>query len=180
MSGLVMPSNLPSFETMESVAELKNKGISDSQVAKQLKMQRKEVISIYETYKSLLVNDQEARDRAMDLLNVMVEQYDHLIAETHVVIDKLRNQMFDEKYAAQELKALTIIGDFIAKRLALVQQAGLLEASEIGDEYAEIEEKANILMGILRTDLCDDCRKKVKDKFAAATNQVEAIVVYDE
>lgn len=180
MSGLVKPSNLPSFEEMEKVARLKNRGINDAQVAKRLNLQRKEVISIYNHYKDILRGDQEARDRAMELLTVMVDQYDTLIAETYDVIERLQGSNFDEKYAGQEIKALGLVGDFIAKRLQMVQQAGLLEASEIGDEYAEIEDKANILMGILRHDLCDACRKKVKDKFAVVTGKVEAVQVFED
>ena len=168
------------FENIEKVAELKNQGVKDTQIGKILGLQRKEVIAYYEDYKTLLKNDSDAHDRAMDLLNVMVEQYDHLIGEYWSLIKKIRLETFDDKYAGQENKALSQIGDLIAKRLDAVQKAGLLEAGELGSEYADIEEKANLLISILRSDLCNDCRARVKDKLAVATNQVEAVVVYEE
>lgn len=176
----IMPVNMDHFATIEKVAELKHRGVSDTQIAKQLNLMRKEVISYYEDYKTLLRNDSDAHDRAMDLLNSMVVQYDELIAEYWTLVGKIRSETFDDKYAGQENKALAQIGDLIAKRLDAVQKAGLLEAGEIGSEYAEIEEKANLLISILRSDLCNDCRMRVKDKLAVATNQVEAVVVYDE
>lgn len=177
---LVMPSNLPSFDDIEQVAKLKNKGITDTMVSKITGFQRKEVQALYGHYKEMLKGDTEARDRAMDLLNVMIEQYDQLIKEYWDLVEKIRNENFDDKYANQENKALAAIASLIKDRLSAVQQAGLLEAGEMGDEYAEIEEKANLLISILRSDLCDDCRKRVQRKLQVATNQVEAVVIYDD
>lgn len=180
MSGLVKPSNLPSWDEIEKVASLKNKGWTDAAVAKSTGLLRKEVKSLYQHYRELLVNDGEARDRAIDMLNVMIEQYDVLIKEHWELISKIRNESFDDKWSAQEAKVMAQVGDLIAKRMDMVQKAGILEATEMGDEYAEIEEKANLLISILRSDLCNDCRKRVQHKLQVATNQVEAVVVYPD
>lgn len=175
----IIPANLDIFDTIEKVAKLKNKGVSDTAIGKQLGLQRKEVVNYYADYKTLLRNDSESHELAKDLLNVMIKQYDELIYDTHKLIEKIRGEQFDDKYANQEAKALGMIGDFIAKRLDLVQKAGLLEASDIGDEYAEMQEKTDLLIGILRSDLCTDCKMKVKDKLSIVTNKVESVVIYD-
>lgn len=176
----LVPANMDRFDMMERVAKFRMKGDSDTKVAKALGIPRKVVIELFDEYKLMLANDRDARDRAMDLLNLMVEQYDELISDSHKLLEKIQNETFDDKYANQEAKVLGLISDLIAKRLKAVQDAGLLEASDIGDEYAEIEEKANLLISILRNDLCEDCRNRVRDKLAVATNQVEAIIVEDD
>ncbi len=176
----IMPVDMAHFEIIEKVAAMKNMSKTDTAVAKQLGLTRVQVKQYYQDYKTALANDSGAHERAMDLLNVMIEQYDMLIDDSYSLLTKIRAENFDDKYANQEAKVLALIGEFIAKRLKAVQDAGLLENSELGDEYADMEEKANILMSILRNDLCADCRIKVKDKFAVATNQVEAVVVYED
>lgn len=175
----IMPVDMSHFKHIEDVAVLKNKGVNDTQVAKQLGLTRVQVKQYYQDYKVALANDSDAHNRAMDLLNIMIDQYDTLIDDYYELLKKIRNEPFDDKYAGQENKALAMIGQLIKDRLNAVQQAGLLEAHEMGDEYAEMEEKANLLISILRSDLCDDCRSKVKDKLSIATNQVESVVVYD-
>lgn len=168
------------YEQMEKVAKLRMYGTNPTAVAKQLGLQRKVVIELYDDYKEILRRDGESQDRALDLLNLMIEQYDGLIEDTHKLLEKIRDQQFDDKYANQEAKALGLIGEFIAKRLDAVQKAGLLDNDALGDELADMEEKAALLIDILRNDLCDVCRRHVAEKLQKVTQKVEAVVVYDD
>jgi hypothetical protein len=176
----IIPFDSDRRDTMEQVAILRMQGQTDNAIAKQLNIPRKEVKQLFNEYKDILVKDGESRDRAKDALNVMVEHYDVLIKESYGILDDLKNENFGHQIAAQMTAVLKNVADLEAKRLDAWQKAGLLDNSELGDELADMEEKAQLLIGILRNDLCVTCRKKVAQKLQGATNVVEAVVVYDE
>jgi hypothetical protein len=168
------------FDKMEQVAVLRMQGQTDTAIAKKLEIPRKMVKELFNEYKDVLVQDTESRDRAKDALNVMVEHYDHLIKESYEILNDLKGENFSHQVAAQMTAVVKNVADLEAKRLDAWQKAGLLDNSELGDELAEMEEKAQMLINILRNDLCPNCRKTVAEKLQKATNVVEAIVVYDE
>jgi hypothetical protein len=77
------------------------------------------------------------------------------------------------------LNALKLVADLEAKRLDALQKAGLLDAAEMGDHVADMEEKMGIMVSILRNDLCPECKRTVAQKLQQVTNQVEAVRVYE-
>lgn len=162
---------------MERIADLKFQGYSETQIAKQLEMKRKDVIILFDEYKDILTSDSEARDMARDHLNQMVKHYDSLIRKFYELVEEINLLNFSHQVAAQKNAALKAIADLEAKRLDALQKAGLLDSAELGDELAEMEEKHAILISILRDDLCFDCKQRVGDKLSRVTNQAEAIDV---
>lgn len=181
LSGIV-PVESNRFEHMEKVADLTLEGRSATFISKQLSIPRKEVIALQNEYRTALASDQEARDLARDHLNMMVKHYDSLIAKFYDLVDEIDGLTFSHQVAAQKNAALKAIADLDAKRLDALQKAGLLESSELGDELAEAEEKREILIGILRNDLCPACQAKVAEKLTRVSGQVEIVateVIHD-
>ncbi len=169
------------FHLMEEVVELMRKhGGSETKVARELKIPRKDVISLHQQYRDLLINDSEARDMARDHLNLMVKHYDGLIAKFYDLIEDLESISFGHMVAGQISGALKAIADLEKSRLDALQKAGLLEGADLGDELAERERREQVLIEILRNDLCNVCRGVVAQKLTGLTNTVEAVVVYDE
>lgn len=167
------------FEQMEKVADLSMKGKSATAISKELGIPRKEVMVLQEDYRTALANDAEARDMARDHLNMMVKHFDKLIKKLYELVDEIDSLDFGHQVAAQKNAAIRSIADLEAKRLDALQKAGLLDSAELGDELADMEEKQDILINILRNDLCPSCQMRVANKLSRVTGKVEAAADYD-
>jgi len=176
----LIPVDSDRFESMEQVANLRLTGMTDTAVAKELGLKRKVVIELWNEWKDALSKDTQARDAARDHLNQMVQHYDRLIKRYYDLLKDLQNETFGHQVAAQINSALKQIADLEAKRVDALQKAGLLDANDLGDELAEMEERQQILIDILRNDLCGNCRIVVAQRLQKVTHVVEATVVYDD
>lgn len=180
MTDLVRVTDSDNWNQIEKIADLKHSGMTDTAVAKKMGMKRVEVIELYKEYKSVLRNDPEAQERAKDQLNQMMVHYDKLIRKTYDLLGELEDEPFDQHIAGQRNKNIALIADLEAKRLDMLQKAGILDAADLGDELAEMEEQRDMVLEILRDDLCPECRRTVMEKLSNLTNKTEVVVVYDE
>jgi hypothetical protein len=162
---------------MEKVAEYTLMGYSATAISKELNIPRKEVMVLQEDYRTALAEDSQARDMARDHLNSMGKHYDSLIKKFYDLVDEIDTLVFSHNVAAQKNAALKAIAELEAKRLDAYQKAGLLDSAELGDELAEMEEKQQILIDILRSDLCPDCRYNISTKLSRVTGRTEAVTV---
>lgn len=163
------------FENMERVAEMTMQGLSATAISKQTGIARKEVILLQEDYRVALSNDSEARDMARDHLNMMVKHFDGLIKRFYDLVDEIDTLDFGHQVAAQKNAALKAIGELEAKRVDALQKAGLLESAELGDELAEAEEKRDILVNIIKEEVCPACRIKIGQSIARVSGQVDTV-----
>lgn len=168
------------FKEMERVASHMLKGHSEFKTARDLSLKVVEVRSLWGAYKERLENDSYSRDAARDHLNLMIVQYDELLVQLHDNLKALDGLVYDEKISAQKVATARTIADLQAKRVDLLQKAGLLDAGDLGDELAEREKQEAALVDILRNDLCDDCRAVVAVKLQKVTKNVEATQVFEE
>jgi hypothetical protein len=162
------------YKQMEDVAKQIMKGHSELKVARDLGLKVTEVKALWGQYKDLLHNSL-AVDAARDQLNVMVEQYNDLTAKLYRNLEDLETLNYDDKISAQVNTTTRNIGDLLAKRVDLLQKAGVLEGTDLGAELAEMEEKQAILIDILRNDLCEKCQATVARRLKEVTGQVEAV-----
>lgn len=167
------------FKFMESVAELHLKNRSPYQIARELGIKVVEAKAAIAQWEEIVRNDMDSRDAARDHLNAMVKRYELLMHEAQDNLDNLKAMVFDEKVSAQINSTLKNIADFDAKRVDLLQKAGLLDAHDLGDELAEREEREAMIIEILRNDLCKSCQNHVKDKLTVLSGVVEGTVVDD-
>lgn len=179
MSDLIRLADSERWTTIEEVARLKHRGLTDTAIAKQLGLTRVETQNLYNEYKDILSNDQESRDRARDQLNLMVAHYDILIKKLYDLLDELDQENFTHQIGGQKVSAIKQIGDLEAKRLEAMQKAGILDASDLGDELALMEEQRDMVLDILRNDLCPVCRKNVMEKLGVISRQAEVVVQYE-
>ena len=153
------------FKLIEDVADLHVKGISPYTIARRLSIKVVEAKAAIQQWETIIQNDMDSRDAARDYLNKLVAHYDTLISKAHENLDELDTMTFDEKVSAQRNATMKNIADFEAKRVDLLQKAGLLDAGELGDELAEREEREALdFLEILRNDLCTDCKIHVRDQ----------------
>lgn len=165
------------FKEMEEVASHMMKGASEYQTARRTGLKVVEVRALWSEYKDRLNQDTLARDAARDYMNMMVRQYDELIQKAHENLAELEELVFDEKVSAQINATIKNIGDLQAKRVDTLQKAGLLDAHDLGDELAEREEREEMILRILREDLCGHCKMVVRDRISELTGNVEGTIV---
>lgn len=177
------PQDAKYFKNLSSVAELTMAGNSITSIMRETGLPRKEVTALQEQWKESLIHENEARDRALDALNVMVEHYNSLIAKTYSALEQIEDDLTlhgtTPQRIQQKLNAVKLVADLEKQRLDALQKAGLLDMSEMGDEMAKQEDKQEKLINILRHDLCPDCRKTVALKLQEITGKVEVVVVHD-
>lgn len=180
------------FQNMEEIIKRHLKGHSDLKIARDLNIKMVEVGKNVSMWRELIQKDMESRDSARDHLNEMVHRYESLIKTLNDNLETLKaindKGEEDERFKNSKFEAISgqinttvrNIADLDAKRVDLLQKAGLLDNADLGDELAEREAREEALINILRNDLCPDCRMVVARKLQTITNQVEAVVVYDE
>lgn len=167
---------------MEEVSKLSIQGFNETQIAKETGLQRKVVVELLREYREILRDDEASRERARDALNAMDQHYNILIKKTWDTINEIEEQIQERpshQLIAQKLSAVKTLSDLEAKRVDALQKAGILDANDLGEELAELERQRDIIVNILRKDLCQDCKKKTARSLADVTGQAEVVVVYD-
>lgn len=173
---IILPEDITDnirFEMMEKVAERMLMGENATNIAKSLKIPRKEVIALQQEYRMVLTQDNEARDLARDYLHQMVEHYTKLIKKFYDLVDEIEILDFNHQVAAQKNAALKAIAELEAKRVDALQKAGLLESAELGDEIAQWEEEKETMLSVLR-DLCPNCQSQVGSRLTALRGGIVA------
>ncbi len=166
------------FDKIKRVADLYVDGVtSPYTIARRLNIKVVEARQAIDQWHEVLRNDQESRDAARDALNVMVQRYDLLLTEANRNLQDLKSLTFDSDVASKINATIKLIGELDAKRVDLLQKAGLLDAHDLGDELAEREERETILINILRNHLCEDCKVEVAHQLGKVTGQVESVRV---
>lgn len=165
------------FEYIEEVARLRMEGQTEAAISKKLGIPRKEVKAMYEDWTTMIIHDAQSKDLAREHLYRMVEHYDSIVKRSYDLLAELEQEQFTHQISAQRNTTLKNIAEFEAKRLDFLQKAGLLDFNEIGNEMAAMEEKAAILIDILKTSLCSACSATVMQRLSEVTNSVEGVVV---
>lgn len=112
-------------------------------IAKELKISRKEVLGYIEEFRDVAKNSKELQDRALDALHEYDATLNRVIEESWA----LHNHTGDEKIQATMLKT---IADVERQRVETLQKAGLYSDSALGDELADMEEKAQAIKELLK------------------------------
>jgi hypothetical protein len=163
------------FDQMNSVVNELLKGNTPSQISRNLELTRVQVENHIKTWKEMTRDNTVIRDRAKEALAGADEHYNMLIKEAWKSVE--------DADAAGELgnknTALKLIADIEAKRIDMLNKAGVLEDTSMADQILQSEKKQEILVSILRdvTSSCDKCKWEVASRLKEVTGQVEAVDV---
>jgi len=163
------------FDQMNKVVEELLKGSTSSQIAKTTGLTRVQVDNHIQTWKSLVQDNNAIKARAKEALAGADEHYNMLIKEAWRTLEQADLQ----DALPVKTQALKLIADIEAKRIDMLNKAGVLENNDMADEILESERKQEILVGILRdvTSSCDHCKWEVSKRLSQVTGQVEAVVI---
>ena len=163
------------FDQMNKVVEELLKGNSPAQIVRSLGLTRVQVDNYIDAWKGFVHDNTAIRERAKEALAGADEHYNMLIKEAWDVVN--------EAGVAAELNtknaALKLIADIEAKRIDMLNKAGVLENDSMASEILESERKQELLVNILKevTANCDKCKWEVARRLSEVTGQVEAVSV---
>ena len=151
------------------------KGNDPTQISKELDLPRQKVVGYIKEWQQMAADNAAIRARAKEALVAADTHYSHLIRKAYEVID--------DATTVGNLNAKTsgikLVLDIEAKRIEMLQKAGLLENKELAEEMMEIERKQDILKKIL-LDIASDhpeIRDKIMSKLSEISREGEATVV---
>lgn len=161
------------FDAMNKVVEELLKGNSPTQIAKSLSMRRVDVLDLIQEWKSIIHNDNSIHVRAKEALAAADQHYAMIINRAWETVEQAdSNQQYNTKASA-----LKLVADTEAKRMDMLNRAGLLENNEVADRLIETERKQKLLMDILRevSSHCQHCKYEVAQRLSQVSNKVEVI-----
>jgi len=163
------------FDQMNKVVEELLKGSTPTQIARTLELTRVQVENHIKTWKEFVQDNNAIKARAKEALAGADEHYSMLIKEAWRTVEQA-DQQDALNVKAQSLK---LIADIEAKRIDMLNKAGILENNDMTDQILESERKQEILVGILKdvTSSCDHCKWEVSKRLSQVTGQVEAVVI---
>ena len=165
------------FDQMNKVVEELLKGSTPASIARTLDLTRVQVDSHIQTWKELVQDNSAIKARAREAFAGADEHYNMLIKEAWRTVEQA--DMQDAlNVKAQSLK---LIADIEAKRIDMLNKAGVLENNDMADQILESERKQEVLISILRdvTSSCEHCKWEVSRRLSEVTGQVEAVVISD-
>jgi len=163
------------FDQMNKVVEELLKGNTPAAIARTLELTRVQVDMHINTWKVLVQDNTAIKARAKEALAGADEHYSLLIKEAWRTVEQADAQ------DALNVKAqsLKLIADIEAKRIDMLNKAGVLENNDITDQILESERKQEVLVNILKevTSNCEKCKWEVSKRLSEVTGQIEAIVI---
>ena len=165
------------FDQMNKVIEELLKGNTPAQISRTLELTRVQVETHISTWKEFVQDNSAIKARAKEALAGADEHYNMLIKEAWNTVSQADAQ------EALNVKAQTLklIADIEAKRIDMLNKAGVLENDSMVNELLETERKQDLLVKILKevTANCDKCKWEVSKRLSEVTGQVEAVIIND-
>lgn len=159
------------------IIDMYGKGHNATVIAKSLGLQRKQVVSTIDDWRTSVISSDEAKEQAKESLAKMQHSYDLILTRLWETVEQA-DMTADIKTKTTTLKA---IADVQAKLVDVLQKAGLMDDAALGDELAETERKQAILVGIIKevSSDCPKCKIEIASRLANLTGHPQPIIVVD-
>jgi len=163
------------LDDVNRVVEKYLQGIEPTQISKELAMPRQKVVSYINEWKQMASDNAAIRARAKEALVGADTHYNKLIQKAYEVIDDATTTA----NLSAKTAAIKLVLDIEAKRIDMLQKAGLLENKELAEEMLEIERKQDILVNILK-DIASEypqIRDEIMRRLSSVAREKEVITV---
>lgn len=154
------------------------KGSDPTKISKELSIPRQKVVSYLNEWKAMAADNAAIRARAKEALVVADTHYSKLIEKAYEVIDEATmTANLNAKSGA-----IKLVMDLESRRIDMLQKAGLLENKELAEEMLEIENRQEILIGILKDIAAEhpEIRDKIMSRLSQATKPGETVTIVSE
>ena len=154
------------------------KGNDPTKISKELAIPRTRVVELINEWKVMASANDAIRARAKEALASMDAHYGKLITKSYEVIDEasMTNNL------GAKTQAIKLVMDIEAKRIDMLQKAGLLENKELAEEMMEIEKRQEVLVGILRdvATTNPEVRDLIMKRLSSVAKEGEVITIVHE
>lgn len=151
------------------------KGNDPTKISKDLNIPRTRVVALINEWKVMASANDAIRARAKEALAAMDAHYGKLISKSYEVIDEasMTNNL------SAKTAAIKLVMDIESKRIDMLQKAGLLENKELAEEMMEIEQRQEVLVGILRDIASEypEIRDLIMQRLATIAKDGEVITI---
>lgn len=154
------------------------KGSDPTKISKELAIPRQKVVLYLNEWKAMAADNAAIRARAKEALVVADTHYSKLIEKAYEVIDEATTTA----NLTAKSGAIKLVMDLESRRIDMLQKAGLLENKELAEEMLEIEERQEVLIGILKEIAAEhpEIRDKIMSRLSAATKPGETVTIVSE
>jgi hypothetical protein len=161
------------LDLVNKVASEYLKGSDVSEISTSLDMPRVKVVSLLDDWRAMAASNEAIHSRAREALAGADQHYSSLIKKSYEVIDSA--DMASNLSA--KTTAIKLIADIEAKRIDMLQRAGLLDNKEIAEQLAFMEQKHEILIKILKevATKYPDARDEIMRRLSEIKNEVVII-----
>jgi hypothetical protein len=163
------------LDQVNKVVEEYLKGSEPTQISKQLDLPRQKVVSYINEWKVMAADNAAIRARAKEALVGADTHYSKLIQKAYEVIDDATTSA----NLSAKTSAIKLVLDIEARRIDMLQKAGLLENKELAEEMLEIERKQEVLVEILK-DIASEypqIRDEIMRRLSAVSKEREVITI---
>jgi hypothetical protein len=163
------------LDEVNKVVEEYLKGNDPTKISKTLDLPRTKVVAHLNEWKVLASANDAIRARAKEALVSADAHYTKLIKQAYEVID-------DATTTANlnaKTTAIKLVMDIEARRIDMLQKAGLLENKELAEEMIEIEKRQEVLVEILRDIATEhpEVRDKIMRRLSEIAKENEVITI---
>ena len=163
------------LDQVNKVVEEYLKGNDPTQISKELAIPRQRVVGYISEWKLMASDNAAIRARAKEALVGADTHYSKLIQKAYEVID-------DATTTANlnaKTSAIKLVLDIEARRIDMLQKAGLLENKELAEEMLEIERKQDVLVNILKDIAAEhpEIRDEIMRRLSAVSKEREVITI---
>lgn len=165
------------LDEMNTVVTEYLKGNDPTKISKELGMPRTRVVSFINEWKVMAAANDAIRARAKEALAGMDSHYSRLITKAYEVIDEAgQNSNLSAK-----TQAIKLVVDIEKARIEMLQKAGLLENKELAEEMLEIENRQQVLIGILKDIASEypEVRDMIMKRLSSVTKDGAVTVVHN-
>jgi hypothetical protein len=166
------------LDKVNRVVEEYLKGSEATQISKELDIPRQKVVGYINEWKQMASDNAAIRARAKEALVGADTHYNKLISKAYEVIDDATTTA----NLSAKTAAIKLVLDIEARRIDMLQKAGLLENKELAEEMLEIERKQDVLVNILK-DIASEhpqIRDEIMRRLSAVSKDKEVITIVSD
>lgn len=163
------------LDQVNKVVEKYLAGTPETQISKELSIPRQKVVGYINEWRLMAADNAAIRARAKEALVGADTHYSKLIAKAYEVIDEATTVA----NLGAKTAGIKLVMDLERTRIDMLQKAGLLENKELAEEMLQIEERQEVLIGILKDIASEhpEIRDEIMKRLAKATKPGQTVTI---
>lgn len=174
------------FEHIDEVNKIASeylKGKTETEISQELDLPRPRVVRYLSEWKNAAANSEAVRSRAREALAGADTHYTNLIKQAYSIMEEAQRANEQDALSTGQMlthkaAALKLVADWEARRIDMLQKAGLLENQELADQLIEQEKQQEAIMDIIKNVVgsCPVCKSRVLQRMSGLGNKPVTIV----